>query len=103
MKSEELIQSERSPEMQQVVDALASNLFGRSLSNAHKKCLCVMCGKGPFVREDFEDKLSWKEYGISGMCQSCQDLFFQAGDEVLPEDWGFPGDPDLFDSFEDSP
>jgi len=41
-------------------------------------------GKCPFcnerlegVRGEFKDDLSWKEYLISGLCQSCQDKMFE--------------------------
>jgi len=36
---------------------------------------CVFCKK-EIVNEDFRDKLSLKEYQISGMCQECQDKVF---------------------------
>lgn len=62
--------------LQRAIDALTTDFFGRSLGDAHKDRLCVMCGKGPFNREDFVDELSWREYKISGMCQDCQDTFF---------------------------
>lgn len=35
--------------------------------------LCPMCGN---KIEGFRDELSLKEYGISGLCQECQDLTF---------------------------
>ena len=34
---------------------------------------CTICG-GPAT--EFKDALSAKEYNISGMCQKCQDSFF---------------------------
>lgn len=37
---------------------------------------CVTCGSGKVAHEDFKDLLSRKEYHLSGMCQSCQDLTF---------------------------
>ena len=36
---------------------------------------CTYCGKKVDMK-DFRDELSVKEYEISGLCQSCQDLFF---------------------------
>jgi len=36
---------------------------------------CPFC-KNPVNTEDFKDALSKKEYGISGLCQKCQDSFF---------------------------
>lgn len=37
---------------------------------------CVFCKKEINVNKEFIDKLSLKEYKISGMCQSCQDQIF---------------------------
>ncbi len=36
---------------------------------------CVKCEK-QVTHEQFTDALSIKEYGISGLCQSCQDEIF---------------------------
>ena len=54
-------------------DGLALNLFGRSRVLAVAGAQCVMCGK---PAESFRDELSRKEYGISGLCQHCQDQVF---------------------------
>ena len=37
--------------------------------------LCPICGN-PIKMEDFKDDISRKEYGMSGMCQACQDNVF---------------------------
>ena len=42
---------------------------------AIKNAECPTCGK-KIRDEDFKDDLSRTEYGISGMCQSCQDSVF---------------------------
>lgn len=36
---------------------------------------CPLCSK-EIKEQDFKDSLSKKEYGISGMCQECQDKTF---------------------------
>lgn len=36
---------------------------------------CPTCGKS-IVEAEFKDALSVKEFGISGMCQACQDSIF---------------------------
>lgn len=41
--------------------------------------LCPFCGKKPEMSE-FRDKLSLREYGISGLCQKCQDDTFRKED-----------------------
>lgn len=48
--------------------------------------LRVMAGNCPFCNKpvndaDFTDELSRKEFGITGMCQACQDGFFVEDDE----------------------
>ena len=37
-----------------------------------EKGLCPFC-KEPVNKDNFRDDLSYQEYLISGMCQSCQD------------------------------
>jgi hypothetical protein len=63
----------KTQEMERQLDILSMDMFGTSRTDSFRKCLCVMC-KGPAV--EFKDSLSRKEYGISGMCQKCQDAFF---------------------------
>jgi hypothetical protein len=53
----------------------AFRLFGRSRSLAIAGGGCVKCGDIVFST-DFRDELSRKEYGISGLCQCCQDGIF---------------------------
>ena len=52
---------------------MAMKLFGRSKVLAVAGNQCVKCGEGAV---DFRDELSRKEYGISGLCQTCQDGIF---------------------------
>jgi len=63
----------RSESMQKFVDLVAEEMFGVSHTNAQKQGVCVTCGKKV---EGFKDQLSQKEYGISGVCQDCQDSVF---------------------------
>ena len=62
----------KSPEMENLLE----QMFGRT--SAMRNGECVTCG-APIG--EFRDELSRKEYGISGMCQDCQDSVFGA-----PED-----------------
>ena len=41
--------------------------------------VCVTCPNS-IEEDDFRDDLSKKEYGISGMCQECQDDIFGGDD-----------------------
>ena len=71
----------RSPEMQKFVDSFSKSVFGRSQTESKHLGRCVTCGK--MVRNgEFRDKLSEKEYNISGMCMKCQDSVFGNSDEV---------------------
>lgn len=55
-------------------DTLSLNLFGLSrMTWAVASKTCVKCGKSA---NRFADELSKKEFGISGVCQCCQDLIF---------------------------
>jgi hypothetical protein len=68
---------QRDPALQAVVDKISQETFGRSLTSAHQERCCVDCGKS--VANMFRDRLSAKEYTISGLCQDCQDKFFGQG------------------------
>ena len=54
-------------------DGFDLNLFGRIRDLAVVGKSCVTCGK---PAADFRDEVSRKEFGISGLCQRCQDEFF---------------------------
>ena len=54
---------------------MAFTLFGRSRTVAMSNGQCVKCGE---FNLEFNDELSRKEYGISGLCQCCQDSIFGA-------------------------
>lgn len=47
------------------------------------KCVAPPYGCGHFIDQDaFRDELSRKEYSISGLCQKCQDKFFNTDEEL---------------------
>jgi hypothetical protein len=60
-------------ELDQLKEEMAFQLFGRSRTLAIAGDQCVKCGE---LATDFGDELSRKEYGISGLCQCCQDGIF---------------------------
>ena len=60
----------------------AMRLFGRSRVLAIAGEGCVRCGESAV---DFKDELSKKEFGISGLCQPCQDEIFGPDDEDKEE------------------
>lgn len=49
-------------------------IFGE-ITNRLNNHLCSMCGQ-KIDESDFRDEISKREYGISGMCQQCQDKIF---------------------------
>jgi hypothetical protein len=63
--------SEKSPELDEFIDQITPNLLGRR--GSIESNICATCLK-PIGK--FKDKLSEKEYTISGMCQVCQDSIF---------------------------
>ena len=66
---------ERSPEVQEKIDGLCKSMFGVSNTAAGASGICIFCGSN--VSYDlFRDDLSRKEYGLSRLCQKCQDLVF---------------------------
>lgn len=47
------------------------------MSQNKKDGKCPFCGKKVNPETEFKDQLSLKEFHISGLCQKCQDEFFQ--------------------------
>ena len=60
-------------ELDNAKEEMAFTLFGRSRVLAIAGKGCVKCGESAV---DFRDELSRKEFGISGLCQGCQDGIF---------------------------
>ncbi len=52
------------------------NKIKRHVKESNKKSICGFCGKELNLKIEFKDALSKKEYGISAMCQKCQDAIF---------------------------
>lgn len=65
----------RTEELQSFLEGFAKKCFGRSQTESKEKNICVFCGN-PINMDDFRDRLSIKEYRISGLCQKCQDDTF---------------------------
>ncbi len=63
----------KTPEMTEFIDRLTNAAFGHRRSSSISGKTCVICGKEV---SQFRDKLSEKEYAISGFCQQCQDKTF---------------------------
>jgi len=64
----------KNQKINQHLDELTKTLnFKNTRTQALKTKKCVMCTN---PNMDFRDQLSIKEYAISGLCQKCQDEFF---------------------------
>ncbi len=56
-------------------DTLRATGFGEAIEQVEKGN-CPFCKKAIHPNSEFRDELSLKEYGISGLCQECQDKTF---------------------------
>lgn len=63
----------RAPHLQNLLDNFSKAAFGKTNSEAVGENVCVIC-HGPAA--EFSNELSRKEFGISGMCEGCQNEFF---------------------------
>lgn len=63
--------------MRKFLDAVTKEAFGKTFTEAKRMKECVTCDASNL---SFTDDLSIKEYGISGMCQSCQNKVFGGED-----------------------
>ncbi len=66
--------SPKSIQVEAALERISMSLYGRSRLDCIRNDVCVMCGS---VAREFWDDLSRKEFTISGMCQGCQDDFFE--------------------------
>ncbi len=59
------------PHIRAMMDDVSRHLWGRTVGEAHAGLpTCVRCGE---MADDFRDEVSKREWGISGLCQGCQD------------------------------
>lgn len=65
----------KSKAMEDSLNDISKKMFGRERTGDQ----CVTCGSETVKPEDFRDDLSRKEFGISHMCQTCQDSIFGGG------------------------
>lgn len=65
--------NKKSPEIERILEEI-SGIIGTPRSVAFENKTCVMCFGDASA---FKDAVSEKEYGLSGMCQKCQDKFFE--------------------------
>lgn len=65
--------NEKSPEVERILEEISS-IIGTPRSVAFGNKTCVLCSG---EASTFKDAISEKEYSLSGMCQKCQDGFFE--------------------------
>ena len=58
------------------LDSFFTQLLGKSRSDLIGNGECATCSNKDLTRSSFLDEMSIKEYTISGMCQTCQDVTF---------------------------
>ena len=63
--------------MEEFKNDMAEAAFGRRRKDGE----CVSCGVIVLGRRSFTNELSWKEYIISKMCETCQNDVFDDMDE----------------------
>ena len=67
------METNTTPQMEEMLEDLGSVLFGRSRSASAANQMCISCGTDA---NHFRDELSRKEYTISRLWQDCQDKVF---------------------------
>jgi len=67
--------SVKNSEIEKALDQISLKMFGKSRSEAIRQDICVNCGG---EASEFDDAISAKEFSISGMCQVCQNDFFNS-------------------------
>ena len=65
----------RDKEIQDFLDYCNKISYGKTRKEADKEGVCLYCGE---VLGGFKADINKKEYEISGMCQKCQDEFFNS-------------------------
>lgn len=64
----------KSPVIEEFLDEMAKSISGHARNSGK----CATCENDKtLTREDFRNELSWKEFGISRMCQKCQDEIWE--------------------------
>lgn len=64
---------DKSTEINTLLEKLSKNIFNNSREKAIKNRTCVKCKQ---KIKKFKDKISEREYRLSGLCQCCQDEYF---------------------------
>jgi|TARA_R110000751_G_scaffold107349_1_gene203517 hypothetical protein len=63
------------------IEAFLLSYTGKDRRSYIMKGLCMTCPSTGNIATSFTDDVSRKEYGISAMCQKCQDDIFEVADD----------------------
>ena len=63
----------KTPEMWNALNKLSESISGRAVTKSIEEDICWSCGK---KATEFKDRMSYREFKISGLCQECQDKVF---------------------------
>ena len=77
-------------------DIMIAAGFGDAVARVERGA-CATCGETVSAKE-FTDERSAREFGISGMCQSCQDDTFLTADDYEPESYDLSDDGEVLAS-----
>ena len=69
----------RDKDIQDFLNYCHKKSYGKTQREAEKKSECLFCGE---KIGEFKAEINKKEYEISGMCQKCQDDFFNPDNEM---------------------
>ncbi|MAE81646.1 MAG: hypothetical protein CMB80_02835 [Flammeovirgaceae bacterium] len=67
------MEEKKNQTMKTWLDNFTKDTFGMTRSHAIEHRICITCNSSV---TGFRDELSLKEFGISAMCQTCQDSVF---------------------------
>ena len=56
-------------------------VFGKKGQDRLRAGACPRCGTSPIHLEEFRDEKSRREWGITALCQACQDVLFASPQE----------------------
>ena len=70
----------KSKDMQHFLERVSMAMFGNSRQECIDRGVCIICGSSA---TEFNDVGSEDEFGISAMCQECQDGTYRPMDTTL--------------------
>jgi len=69
---------EKTEAINNLLNFMSQGLYGHNRQDSLNTNTCIKCGE---PAQEFKDDISTREYAISGLCQVCQDAFFEQDDD----------------------